>query len=205
MTLRLKSRSLIPHGGGFRWRDPITNVEVFGTNYEMLIQLAYNERRANSAPIGLGFEQEVEADLCRSYPDEAETFDPRVPSNRRLGLSDVVHGTMAMIHHRLAGSPLVSQEEANRRAEICARCAFNVTFTKPCSLCPDLENLVRAAMTSGKSTPFDNELKSCQLCSCFTKVSVWTELEIQCKPLTDDQRDMFKSLVELGRCWKNCS
>jgi hypothetical protein len=185
----------------FRWTDPLTHITVEGTSLDMLLQRAYDERRANSVPTGLEFELEVERDLCQSYPNECQYFDAKTAPHRRLGMGDVIAGTMTILRHKLAGSPLESQEEANRRAAICSTCQFNQHFHKPCARCGDLEDLVRSAMAQGKRTPYDDDLKSCNICACFTKVAVWVPLSVQCPGLTDEQREMFS---QIAHCWKKC-
>lgn len=198
---RLKSRNVIPHGGMFSWKDPVTQQWVRGTNWQMLINRIYDHRKANSVPIGLGFEDEVERDLCRDYPDECYIPDPNFPINRQLSLSDVVRGSQVMMAYKLAGSPLVERSEAERRAQICLRCPFNTHFSKPCTgICQELADVVNSIIAH-QGTQYDQDLKACNVCGCFLQAAIWLPLDIQCKGVTDPMKAKF-SLIK--GCWKQC-
>jgi hypothetical protein len=201
VKLGLKRKgAAVPYGGVYRWTDPITKVEVLGTHWEMLLNRIYDERKANGIPCGLGFEDEVELDLCRDYPAECELNDPRFPKKRGwLSFHEIVAGTRALLKFKLAGSPLVAQEEAERRANICATCPFNVEFQRPCAgLCGELNTLVQA-IVGGRQTSNAGRLKSCQLCGCFIGAAIWIPVDIQREVLTDAQREQFDNV---DWCWK---
>lgn len=200
MKFALKSRSTIPYGGMWVWKDPLTGVTLRGVTWKMLYDRIVDQRKANGIPIGLSLEEELERDLCRDYPAECEWSDPTIPRNRRLTMHDVVQGTRFIAAFKLAGSPVVSQDEANRRASICSTCPFNVTFTKPCAgMCPEIAGLVQAVTGIHRTTSYDDELKSCAICGCYTKVSVWVPLDIQRGVLSDDQKKTFD---QIPFCWK---
>lgn len=200
MKFRIKERNTIPYGGYWVWKDPITGLTVKGTHWNMLLDRIRDERKANGIPIGLGFEEELERDLCRDFPGECEWSDPSIPRNRRLTMHDVVQGTRFIAAFKAAGSPLVAHEEATRRAQICSKCPFNVQFTKPCAgLCPELLGLVQSVTGIHNRTQYDEDLRSCSLCGCYTRVSVWVPLDIQRGVLSEDQRKMFD---QLDFCWK---
>lgn len=198
---RLKSRSTIPYGGMYYWKDPLTGAEVRGTNWNMLIGRIYAERRANGVPVGLGFEDEVEKDLCRDYPAECEIPDPNFPTNRRLTLSDVIRGSQVMMSFLAHGSPLVDRAEAERRARICLKCPFNTYFSKPCTgICQELANVV-ASIINHQGTQYDTDLKACNVCGCFLQAAIWMPLDIQCKGVTEEMACKFKTI---NNCWKIC-
>lgn len=200
MKLRLVSHNRMPYGGMYEINRPDLGIVSRGTTWGMFFDNACNYRRANSIPIGLAFDDECEQVLCESYPAECEGFDPDLPRPRRLGFADVVRGTKVMLAHKLAGSPLVDEGEARRRAAICRNCTFNVDFSGGCTKCAELRNLVVSVLGT-KSTPYDNELKSCFFCGCFTKAAVWLPLEIQCLGVNSKMREQFS---HLNHCWKQC-
>ncbi len=71
----------------------------------------------------------------------------------------------------------VSQEEANRRAEICVGCPLNQTAYLPgCGGCTDLAARV-FKFIGNKKTPLDANLKSCGHCGCQNSVIVWAPLD----------------------------
>jgi hypothetical protein len=171
----------------------------------MVINRATAYRRANSIPIGLDFEEEIESQVCQRYPSECEV------SKRALGIGlvapglwDVVRGTAVMINHKAHDSQLVPQEEANRRAQICFNCPLRSQMTLPCSRCMSaLENVVNA-ITGSHGTPFDEKLSACAICKCYISASVWLPLETQCVGVSDDMRERFGFARESFNCWKNC-
>lgn len=207
MKPRLKSRIIQPNPTGmFYIEDPLTKYPLTGTMFDNLYMRAVAYRKANSIPIGLDFEQEIEDEVCRRYPNECEV-------NRRTlgipsiapGLYDVVRGSMAMVNHKIDGGQLVSQEEANRRAEICYRCPLRSQMTLPCSRCVSaLENVV-GWITQHRSTPFDEKLSACGICKCFLSASVWLPLSTQCIAVTDDMVEKFKFAADNFQCWKVCT
>lgn len=200
MKASITSMIRSPRGGIYFWRDPITGVELQATTGDMLYDRAVAERTANGVPMGLEFWDSVMADVCRDYPDECSNVDPNQPRRRGWSMGDIVRGTLVMMNHKLNGSELVSQEEATRRAGICAVCPHAAYFSKPCTgLCRDLANLLGS--TGQKSTPYDNDLRACGICGCWTKVSVWFPLETQCVGVTDEMKAQFKVT---SRCWKQC-
>jgi hypothetical protein len=190
----------VPYGGVYRWVDPISKVEVLGTHWEMLMNRIYEERRANSLPCGIEFEAEVEADLCRDYPAECELNDPRFPKKRGwIPFHEIVAGTKLLLRFKLAGSPLVAQEEAERRANICATCPFNVEYHRPCAgLCGELKSLVESIVGAARVSQ-ESRLKSCSLCGCFLGAAVWLPVDLQRSVLSETQTGQFDN-VEW--CWK---
>lgn len=208
ISSQLKSRNLVPYGGMFRTVDPFTHVECKGTTFDMLVTNVARQRKANGAPLGLGLEQEVEQWICRDYPDECNQVDPDAPVNRRLHLDDVIRGTEVLLRivkdwakyiMGLASHPLVSQEEAERRASICAKCPYNIAFSKPCSgMCPEVSAVVNM-IRGGRTTPFDDRLQSCSICGCSNMAQVWPRLDLLTHGVTQIQQKQFNLIPN---CWK---
>lgn len=176
------------------------------SNFSQLLDRIKEYRKANAIPIGLGFADEVEREVCLRYSAECSETDPRVPNihNGRLTIEDVVRGTMAMVAFKMSGSKLVEPEEAERRAKICLKCPYNVDFQRPCgSLCGELKDVVHGIIGS-KTTEYDSNLRSCAVCHCYNSSAIWVPLEIQMKGISERQRDQFLFVneeVETG-CWK---
>jgi len=203
---KLKFKSGVPHGGMFSLNLPQQGIVGKGTSFSSLCREVRNWRKANAWPIGLGLTDEIEQAVCRSYPNECQIHDDRVPDrNRRYSITHVMQGTINMVRHKLNGSVLVDEAEAERRAAICANCPNNVSFSKPCSSnCPELKDLIQALVGS-KKTSKDSLLKSCQICGCFLGISVWVPLEVQNKSLTDRQKMQFEYANQTVGCWKSIS
>lgn len=202
MTASLVSRNRIPYGGRYIIRDPLSGVEVLGTNFDMLCDRIYAARKANSLPIGVGIEQEIEQWICQQYPQECENLDPAMPRKRTFTLTDIIHGSRVMLSHWWNGRKLVDRAEAERRAQICMNCPLNVAFAKPCTgICKELNDVVNA-ITGTQGTQYDVHLKSCSNCGCFLSASIWVPLEIQLGPLDETTKLKFENT---SGCWKKPS
>lgn len=205
---RIAARLAVPYGGSYNLNLPDLGLVGSGTDFGMLMDRLAEYRRANGLPIGLGFEEEVEREVCKRHPDMCVETDVRVPKPpNRLSIGDIASGTKNLLRFKLAGSPLVTQEEANRRAAICAKCPWNADFQMPCSGgCGSLKEMAVLAIGS-QTTPYDVNLKSCAICHCWNAVAVWLPLDLQCQTVNDEQKLQFQFAAELPQtnCWKNCS
>jgi hypothetical protein len=176
-----------------------------GTTFTMAYDRLVAYRRANTIPIGLDFDDELESQFCSKYPAECEI------NKRALGVSlvapglyDVVRGSMVMVNHAAHGGALVAQDEANRRAEICYKCPLRAQMTLPCARCMSALESVVNVITGSHSTPFDERLSACSICKCYISASVWLPLETQCVGVTEEQKERFTFAKEAFNCWKLC-
>lgn len=86
-------------------------------------------------------------------------------------------GAAVVVDWLQSGGAPVAKELANRRAEVCVNCPKNVAgswyTTAPAEI-------IKAALEARKdltlSTPFDGQLKSCDVCKCLMPLKVWTPL-----------------------------
>lgn len=109
--------------------------------------------------------------------------------------------TQFLWNWKLQGSPLVDQNTANLRAEICAGCHNNKQskdVRKGCSACNKMGNKVldgiRDSIISGHRTTFDGRLLACSICGCDNRISVWIPNEVL---LTVEDANAFPAF-----CWK---
>ena len=204
--IQYRVRSKSQSGPNCMWKINRPDLGFVGEGYifDVLKEECANYRRANGIPIGLGFEDELENALAEKYlescPKAFTTDDPRAPLRiKSLGWADVLHGTQVMVQFIAAGKPVVSHEEAERRAAICGRCRFNVQFAKPCGgVCGELKAIVKAIVGDQKVSNYE-KLNSCFICRCFLEAAVWLPLDIQVKPLTEFQKGHFERVQD---CWK---
>jgi len=198
MEQAITAPSSPPYGG--QWVLNRSDVGIVGKGYifEVLVEDCKKWRLANGLPVGIGFQYEVERVCCEQYPAECQPKDiAKLP--RKLTFSDVLTGTSTMFSFVAAGRRLESVEVAENRAATCAQCSFNVPFSTPCSgICNSLKELV-AAIVGSATTSKDAELNSCYFCGCFLKSAVWLPLEMQLKPLSEEQR---RNLASVKNCWK---
>lgn len=204
IKMKLKSRGIIPYGGGFKILDPLTGIRVEAVTWDHLVSKVRDERKANGAPIGLELEDEVEQWACIAHPDEVEVVDPRLPKRRSLGLDDVVRGTQILAAFKLAGSPLVSQQEANRRAKICSRCQMNQMWQHGCSICSKVEDVVMKIVGNVR-TENDQQLFSCSICSCSLKAAVHIPNSILNRANDAEMNRAFELAEEAFGCWHSPS
>ncbi len=204
MKSRLESKGRVPYGGGFRVRDPLSGQELSAVTFDNLLVNAKASRKANGLPIGLEFEDEVECWCCASQPDECVDVDPLKPRRKRLTLDDMLRGAKVLMSFKLHGSKIVSREEAEWRASICARCYMNSGYQRPCSACHELADLVRS-ITGGHQTSLDGKLFACHVCGCSLAAAVWLELSDQCKGVTPEMEKEFAYMATSVGCWKTCA
>ena len=196
---RLINQFRIPYGGAYVLNQPQKGLVGHGISFAQLVRSISEWRRANSFPIGLGFEAEVEQAVCEQYPQECDDSSKPNPRKPRLGFSTVLRGTQVLLSFKLAGSPHVSQEEANQRAEICSKCIWNQEYQKPCGgRCGGLREVV-ASIVGGNSTPYDDKLKSCGICGCVAKAHIWLPMAFLEKGVTEDMKAQFSAVKQ---CWK---
>jgi len=80
-------------------------------------------------------------------------------------------------------SPFVDQAEAERRAQICAGCKFNIKVEENCgagcaAIRKEVEKLARGFATKftkligGKRTKWDHQLHVCRICRCENKAKI---------------------------------
>lgn len=82
------------------------------------------------------------------------------------------------------GESLVPQEEAERRAAICAGCPLNDDGLQNCSTCGAKGFIAEmTGYTIGKSTSQDAALKTCGVCGCVNRLKVW--FPVDCMDYTD--------------------
>ena len=205
---RLKTKRQSPYGGLFVVDAREKGMVGSGGTFEMLLDRVRDYRHANAIPTGLGFEDELEEEVCGRYPDACLETDPRVPPREgSLTGEDVIHGTEICISRWSKNTPPPSQEEANRRALICANCAWQRTLQVGCGgRCGQFlswlaEQAVAGLIHPGK-TPYDDRLHSCGVCHCYNSIAVWVPLEMQWSVLSEKQKSQFKLAAETQGCWK---
>ena len=175
--LRFKNTSHLPPGG-FRFKDPDTGAEIDAQSWGNWRDKVNKHREVNNLPpidIALAEDQN-----CSRLPPSAasmfcESDEPmHTVDGVTLNSSDIWRGTKTIAAFKLFGHT-VSQEEADRRANICAYCPMNVNFAKPCSgICGELLELV-SDMVGGATTAKQGDLHACAVCKCYLPSKVWVD------------------------------
>lgn len=119
---------------------------------------------------------------------------PRPPQASPLQkLANVAAGSEVLVEWIASGAEAVPQEQASRRAAVCAKCPLNekggweTWFTVPVS-----SAIKKALNKKGDfklATPFDAELGVCSACSCPMSLKVWVPFEKFYGKMADESRD----------------
>jgi hypothetical protein len=182
--LRYSDKTLTPPGGGYPYRQPESGFPFKQVSFSDLVKEVKDHRKANNFPIGPNFEAEVEDASCREllqmFPNYEgcldETGDKAVYKGRKWGLADVRHFLNTMSGWIAKGAKFVSQEEANRRAEICSRCPMNVQLAE-CLGCSNVSGMVNTIRGS-RRTSVEDRLRTCSGCGCQLAVKVWMPKDV---------------------------
>ena len=166
----------------------------------------YEAWSARCAQLGLTFDNELAVfgdcsckALSESLRDEAcakmSDAAPEVLRQKRLIAWRDIKSFFLKVASWWKAGECVSQDEADRRAAICAGCELNQTAFLPG--CPGCTNMAAEVFKfiGGKKTASDAALKSCGHCGCQNSVIVWAPLDV-----------LVKNETELppvpARCWK---
>lgn len=198
MSLRLSQPSTVPPGG-FRYLQKETGTTIRAASSTELKGAVIAHRRANSLPVGLEVDREIETQLCEQLPPGWCDRDG-IPV-LRLGLMATFHqvlqGTAVMADWLAAGCGKVEPHEAERRAQICWRCEANVEI-QGCSTCNlgALHNVVNR-VAAGKATSVDHALHACAHCGCSNRAQIHLPLDILQRHIGDDLNSKLPD-----HCWK---
>ena len=136
-------------------------------------------RRANGMPVPVDLEDIVLDFTCRGLGGFCQEVDARYNwlQGTRLRFASVIAGTEVLGKWIIAGKPMVPQELADSRSEVCAGCSFNQD-AKDCQVCawPVLTRLVSKLLGDRKSKRHA-DLKACASCGCSLKLKCHIPLE----------------------------
>jgi hypothetical protein len=143
---------------------------------------------------------ELDAELwafwCGLQPQRCgQTGPPTSIQPHVVGWADVASFARMAVESLFGG--LVEQQEADRRAAICAECPLNQPLGD-CPKCRETVGWLREKI-AGRSTRLDNRLNACSICGCDLKAAVHVRLDVQQRDLTPAQRLAFRGVAN---CWK---
>lgn len=161
--------------------------------YDDWVEKAKEHRKAMGLPIPPNFPAIMEDQLCQTLPPEWCEYEKEgwgFWTNVKLGLHDVVTVSRALVD--AAQGNYVSQEEAERRAEICSRCFLNVPL-HGCGTCHALASVI----AGDRTTKLDSKLNSCAVCGCVNKAQVHIHLDSMPSHANSERQMQFPSF-----CWQ---
>src|ERR1700746_3802250 len=146
--------------GGWKFTEPLSGMLIYGGDYFDLREKVRKHREINLFVSGPELDRQVQEQICAGLTADARSrfcreCGPLINTGRTITLGDVKN-FLAVAKAWVKDPQFVSQDEANRRAEICAGCPKNV----PIAGCHTCRNLVKltVALIGHRSTPFDGKL-----------------------------------------------
>lgn len=197
--LRLKTRHIVPPGK-FQFKHPTTGRWIRSHNFDYLMSEIDKECAGNGVP--LIDPSVVEHQICSNLAENAknefcasDTYEPSV-DGVRLHANDIIRGTKTILTNKLLGEGLVDQEEAERRANICAYCPMNVQFRLPCGgLCGELLEIVESTV-GNRTVGKQGDLHACAVCKCALPAKIWFPKKSLERYETDEIRALY-----VQNCW----
>jgi len=133
---------------------------------------------------------QIENSLCERLAGSGNCV-PCSSVKQTLGFGEIVRWVRAMYNFATQSKfQLVDQEEAERRAKICAACPHQISASG-CWGCKGIAGML-PAIAGARKTSYDGQLKACGVCGCFNAVSVHLPLDVQ--------QDAHLSFPDY--CWK---
>lgn len=170
--LKLRHRDItVP--GGWRYQQP-NGPMIEGGDLGHLIEQVTKYRIKFNLPVS-DVAAEVEDEICRRTGAKCAPPKPALGGTRAVTTSDVFRFLFTMKSWIKNGS-IVEQSVAERRAEVCAGCKFQVTPTG-CFGCSGILGTI-FALIGDRKTRMDDNLKSCGICGCDNHLSVYVPLPV---------------------------
>lgn len=183
--LKFQDKLLTPPSGAYPYRRSESGMSFRQVAFADLVKEVRDHCKANGFPIGPNFEAEVEDNSCRQLLSTYPNFEGCVGEDgsrpytegRKWHLADVRAFLNTMGRLATSDDKFVNQEEAERRAEICARCPQNIQMPE-CLACGGVTALVRT-IKGNRHTSRDNDLKICGACGCDIQTKCHISRDIQ--------------------------
>jgi hypothetical protein len=180
---------------GFFYHVEATNTVFVSYGWRDLTKTVQEHLVGNGIEIPVNLALIMQATFCQYRPDLC--VERSAEAEERVGAFLMMKRFYnSAVKPYLAGQ-LVDQEEANRRAAICATCPKNtdklVEFCVSCST-RSLVGHINQFLTS-RHTPSDPLLKTCQICSCDLKMKCW------CPKSSMDEPELRDKWPTDHPCW----
>lgn len=169
---------------------------IRASTYSDLINAVIKFRIDNVIPVG-DVEQEIEDYICGNWPHMCHdvpgaqvTVTVEHVSTSAYTLTDRMIQWLddATEDHSIENLELRS--EAQRRAEICLHCPYNVRWNDSCGSCSDAVNRMSTILRVNEDVPKGDKLRACQILHHENRAAVWLRL------------DKLGNSAELpGHCW----
>lgn len=203
MRQHLIVKNVVPPGG-FRLKCPHCQLPKDFPTWNDMTAWVEKHNASNGHP-----EWDYETQLCEKLPPGSCMYDnglAGVGVDCRVTVSDLEASMQAIRNITKLGwdfatgeDVFVSQEEAERRADICTRCQMNVS-AEGCQGCKAFANAseIIGKIVGTKKLSSDQVLQQCCICKCSIKTIAWIRNEnLKLTPLQEEQ-----TKVVAPHCWK---
>lgn len=173
-----------------------TKTAFISYGWNELVRMVSAHLKGNGIHVPADLNLEMMARFCELTKSPACAPDDPYATERQSFMRKSQRFLRAMDDAVMHGG-LVSQEEANRRAALCAQCPKNdkasFSFCLGCSAQTAAAKL--AKMTLGWATPLDDKLKVCKICECSLVLKIW------CRRETMDEPEFRELWPKDHACW----
>lgn len=178
---------------GFFYHVEVTNTTFISYGWNELYKAVKNHLLGNQIEVPMNLELIMQAEFCCHKPGFCADRDPE--KERKINAWQMMKRFYTGAVKPFIEGRLVSQEEAERRAAICAACPFNTDkVTEFCVSCAtrSLVSNINQFLTD-RHTSKDGELKFCGKCGCDLKMKAWCPKDAMDEP---DLREVWPE-----HCW----
>lgn len=192
-----------PPRGGWKFTVPETGMVLTELSVASLRDLVRRHYEVNDMKLPRGYREWFEDEMCRQGNLLGSVCEevPKVQPPQVLSLSiPMIERFVKTIWGLSKGGDvpkLVEQEEAERRAAICARCPLNVSVHIPCKGCRGLIRRVGEVL-GNRTTSLDDKLETCAACSCDLKLKIHISNEV----IDKAEGRRMPEYWEEGPCWR---
>jgi hypothetical protein len=176
---KLKDVSHVPPGR-FSFTVPENGFKIDGyLSIEDLFKKVEDHYRDNDIPLPNDWKDRVENQICMKLPAGWCNYagDQNLGFQPNLSAETILKGVKSLAAMAMAGikgeEVWVDQNEANKRAEICTRCFYNMpaNFCSGCGAGQAIREMV-SKVKGSRTTPSDTNLNSCGVCGCKNEAIV---------------------------------
>lgn len=167
---------------GFFYHVEATNTVFVNMGWVELYRKVKAHLKGNNIEVPINLSLIMHAAFCQYRPDLCLERDPE--QEKKVSAWQMMNRFFQSAVVPYLNGSLVGQEEADRRAAICAACPMNKDrVTEFCVSCAT-RGLVSAAnqFLTSKHTPSDPALNHCGVCQCDLKMKVWCPKEPMDEP-----------------------
>lgn len=165
------------------------------------------KHKLSTDPVAIGDELEAYTRARLGIPAVAPVFfsaqTSRLPSRVvavAAHIKRAAAGTAVVLDWLTSGGKPVAQELANARAKVCVACPMNAPgdwyTTAPAEL---IRTTLSARSDLKLETPYDDKLKSCEVCRCLLPLKIWCPLDHILKGTKPEIMDEFPAACWIAR------